>query len=298
MRKVHIKVLFRHDNGLVIHIFKACRINPGFKDLIGQGKGFFIRLEYTDHIETVWRQGTQLDRNFRNDAERSLGTSKKLFQSKASRAFLQPCPNINDISCRRHHFEGIDLVARRPVLDSLVAACIVCNIAADLAGRCRRGISCIEQAMFFSFFLQLGAIDARLYDRVHGICIQFQDLVHPFQFYNHAMVDRNGATGHAGTCSPRRNGDKVLVGKFDNGCNFLCRTRENDDFWLFEKMRIAFLVGLVLIQSIFVVTNIFLPHHFFKIFEQFRRHRMKTTYHAKNLLPYKIDSILYTEYKV
>ena len=54
---------------------------------------------------------------------------------------------------------------------------------------------------------------------------------------------RGGATGHAGTCSPRRNGDKVLVGKFDNGCNFLCRTRENDDFWLFEKMRIAFLVG-------------------------------------------------------
>ena len=92
MRHFHVQEFAGHAQGFIVHKFDARRVDAGFEDLIGQGKGFFIGLENADHIEGIRRHGTEFDRDFRNDAQRAFGTGKELFQQRPVELFLRRAP--------------------------------------------------------------------------------------------------------------------------------------------------------------------------------------------------------------
>ena len=151
-------------------------------------------------------------------------------------------------------------MARRAVFDGLVAAGVVGDVAADHAAVGTGRVTGIQEAVFGSFPLQIPSDDARLAYGIHVVGIEFEDLVHPFQFDDDAVIDRDGATGDAGTSRTRRNRYKVFIGQFDDSCHFFCRTREDDDFRFMEIMGVPFFVSLVFFQVIFVGLDVFITN--------------------------------------
>ena len=216
----------------------------------------------------------KLNRHFRNDAQGPLGSGKKLFQGQSRRAFLQTRACRQDIPRRRHHFDRIDLVACRTVFDRFIPAGIVGHVPANHAVFRAGRIAGVQQAVGPSRFLQVVRGNAGLGDAVEGVTVHFEDLVHALHFHDHAVIDRNGAAGDIRAGRAGRNGHKEFVGQLDDGRHFFRRTRKHDHFRFAEVVGIAFLVGLVLNQSLFVATDVFVPDDNFQFGDDFRCHRM------------------------
>ena len=258
MRHFHVQEFAGHAQGFIVHEFDARRVDAGFEDLIGQGKGFFIGLEDADHIESIRRHRTEFDRDFRDDAQSPFRTGKELFQAEAGRTLLEAGTGVEDVPCRRNDFQAVDLMARRAVFNGFIAAGIVGDVAADHAAVGTGRVPGIEEAVFGSFTLQVPSDDASLADGIHIVGIEFEDLIHPFQFDDHAVINRNSTTGNTGTSRARRNRNEVLIGQFDDSGHFFRRAREDDDFRFMEIMGVPFFVCLVSFQIIFVRLDVFI----------------------------------------
>ena len=65
---------------------------PAFKILFGRAEGFFIGLEYADHIEGIRRHGAEFDRDFRNDAEDASEPAKSCSRQRPVEHFFKRAP--------------------------------------------------------------------------------------------------------------------------------------------------------------------------------------------------------------
>ncbi|SCI88739.1 Uncharacterised protein [uncultured Ruminococcus sp.] len=241
----YLAELAAHGQGLVVHVFDARRFEAGLEDLVGQGESLFVFLEDGDEVEFIRRQGTELQRDFRYDAQGAFGTADELFQAVACRTFLQARADVDDVACRRDDLHAVNLVARRAVFDGLVAAGVGRDVAADLAAVGAAGVAGIEQAVFVDRLLDDAGADAGLNDGVHVVRINFQDFVHAVQLHDHAAVDGDGAAGDAGAGCAGRNRHEVFIGElYDFRYLFRC-FGEDDDFRRVEPIGVTFFVRLV-----------------------------------------------------
>lgn len=113
--------------------------------------------------------------------------------------------------------------------------------------------------MFSRFPLQVTGDDPGLADGIHIVGIKGENLIHPFQFDDDAVIDRDSAAGNTGTGRTRRNRYQVFIGQFDDFRHFFRRAREDDDFRFMEIMRVPFFIGLISFEIIVIGLNELIP---------------------------------------
>ena len=153
VRHLHIEEFASHDQSFIIHEFDTGRIDTSFQNLIRQGKGFIIGLEYADHIEYIRSLGIEFYCNFRDNAQCTFGTGIELFQAETGRALFQAGTGFYDFPGRSYDFQAVYLMTGRAILYSLVAAGVIGYVAADLTAVGTGRVAGIQKAMTGSFTL-------------------------------------------------------------------------------------------------------------------------------------------------
>ena len=139
--QIDLHVPFFALNPLIIEEFNSCRLYAGLQELIRNSQGFHFILEYSDHVEMIRSNRTQLQAKLGNNAECPFRAANEFFQCIPCRILLQPFANLCDFTSRRNHFDPVDLIPCCPVFDNAAAAGVRRYVTADFTGRLRAGIA-------------------------------------------------------------------------------------------------------------------------------------------------------------
>ncbi len=172
---------FDAANRHIVHELQAGRCNAGLSDDVHKRDGGVYIGEYSQQIHYMLRQRNQFQRDFGNDAKRSLRTDDQLFQAIACGAFVKSTAEFGDFTGRGDHFHLIHLMACCTVFDGFVASGIGGDIAADETTVAAAGVAGIQQIVFGGGLLDFFSPSAGLHDHEHIFRINFENLIHFFQ---------------------------------------------------------------------------------------------------------------------
>ena len=245
----------------VVHKFDAGGIEAGFDHGGYQAGRLLHAVEHGQHIKTVGRQGLQLQRNFRDDAQSSLRAHDQLLQGITRGLLFQAGADIHDLAGGGDHFHAVDLVAGHAVTDGFDAAGVGGKVAADLAGLRAAGVPGIDQVVFLRGSLAGFYQSPRFRHHVQPFRVHFQNAVHPAHQQDDAPAHRDGPVRQAGAGTAHGNRDIGFIGQLYNGRHFLCRTGSHYRFRRMELGWICLFICFVLIQRVRICIHMFFSHN-------------------------------------
>ena len=135
------------------------------------------------------------------------------------------------------------------VTHRLIAAGGGSNIAADQAAFRAAGVAGIQQPLGFGSLLDIDGPGARFHYRIHGVVIDFNNLIHLFHIQHDAAQDGNRAVGNAGAGAAGGNRHNIIVSQLHNSSHFFSAVDPHDYFRQVHQAGIRFFVGLKAVQG-------------------------------------------------
>ena len=214
-------------------------------------------MENCQHIDFIRRQGLQLQRYLRNNAQRALAADNKLLHAVACAAFFQWRAQVNNIAVGRNNLHSVDLIARYAVAHSLDATGIRRQVAAYLAAVAARRVACIKQVLRLRRCLNIQRAHTGLRYHVQAFLIQLDNFVETFHQQHYAALVGNSTVNDACTAAAHGQRDEILVAQLHYAGNFLSVCRNYHYIRQMEAALVCLLVRLVAVERISIGFDIF-----------------------------------------
>ena len=163
-----------------------------------------------------------------HDAEHSLRADDKR-EEIVARLIKMAAAEPDDLAGHQHHLAAQDIVGGEAVFETMHAARIFRDIAADRAGDLRGGIGRVIKALRLDRAGDREIGDARLDDREPVGEIELLDLIEFHHRKENAVRERQGAARQRGSGAARHHLHIVLVTIGEHGAHLRNAVWQNDD---------------------------------------------------------------------
>ena len=225
----------------IIHIFYTGRHNTGHNQLVNCADGVLRRFKNCQQIHAVLRQRQQLHSNLRDDTQGTLAANNQLLQAIACSLLLQARSQLHNLAGRINHLHSIYLMTRSAVFNRTVTAGVCCHVAADKAGITAAGVTCIKSTLGRSS-LQVGCTHPRLYNRVHSVSINLNNLIHLFERKHYTAINRHCTAGKTCACAAGHNREVIFIRQLHHSCYLLRIFRKNNSLRHMMISRVSYFI--------------------------------------------------------
>ena len=270
MRQLDLTVFTGALQEVTVHEFHTGRLQSGLYQIRYQGYGLIQIVIYRGYVHFVRRQRQQLQGRLANNAQRAFRTHDQLFQAVPGAALFQTGTQGRNLSGRRYHFYGIHLVPGGAVAYRLVAAGVGCDVAADEAAFRAAGVARVQQTFCFGGHLDIDGTRTGFGYSIHGVFVDFNNLIHFFHVQHDTAQYGNRAVGNAGACAAGRYRNHKLVGQFHDCRNFFRAVDPDHNFRQVHQAGIRLFVRFKTVQGFCIRFYICPAYNLFQFFQQFR----------------------------
>jgi len=128
----------------------------------------------------------------------------------------------------QHHLDAKQVIGGDAIFQTVRAAGIHTDIAADGAGKLRAGVGCIKETLRACGIGDGEIGDARLYPRRAIVKIKLKDRTHFRQADHHGVFLRDSAAGKRGACPARHDRNAGAMAICHDSRRLLRRSRQSD----------------------------------------------------------------------
>ena len=232
----------------IIHIFHARRVQTGLHNLRHYIKSLERVVKNCQQVKAIRRHRLQLQSHLGDNTQSTFAAHYQLLHAIACAAFFQTAANLHDFAGRGNHLQAVNLITGNAIADSLAAAGVGCQIAADQAAFGAAGVTCVKIACFVGHLLNINGTHAGFGDNIHRFGIHLDNFIQALHEQYNTAADSNCAIGKAGTAAADSQRHIVLIAQLHNCGNFFGIGRTHNSLRHTETARIIFLVGFILLQ--------------------------------------------------
>lgn len=164
--------------------------------------------------------GDELQDALGDDAERSFGTDKQVFQRKTAGILYVFPAGRHYGAVRKDDLKTAHIIAGDAVLDRTHTACVRADISADCGGLLA-GVGRIKESLVLYATLQILQQDPRLDRNGHRVAVKLEQLIHQGKIEDDAAVHRYGRTDEIRSCAARRYGYTATMSRLQDAADFL-----------------------------------------------------------------------------
>ena len=221
------KILRRLDRG-VVHHFHAARNNAGRDNAGDAGRRRLAGVKCYQQRAGRFRCPKYPHGDLGHDAKHSLRADDKSEEIVARLVEMAPA-EPDDLAGHQHHLAAQDIVGGKAVFETMHAAGIFRDVAADRAGDLRGGIRRVIESAMLDRAGDGKIGDAGLDDREPVVEIYLFDFVEFHHGKENAVRERKGAAGKRGPGAARHHLHIVFVTIGEHGAHVRDAVGQNDD---------------------------------------------------------------------
>ena len=175
-----------------------------------------------------WRPLQQPYRHLRDDAEQSFGARHQAYKV-ISLAVQMLAAEPDQVAAHQHDVESQYIVGRQSVFQTVNAAGVLGDIAADRTGDLRGWIRRVVEALRLDGFGDRQVLDARLHARAAVLIVDVEDSIEFGHAEKNAVFKRHRTAGQRRAGAARHDLDIHLGGERHDGANLLNALGQRDD---------------------------------------------------------------------